>query len=471
MIDTLIEEMNAGYPLHDQAGALVNELKPLLDGIRATLEQLEQAQRRTGGSQTLRVPSLAADQVETLLGQGTIEKIAERLHLAPAAAAAAAAYALPRLAQLFAPGELPAPAPSIAPENPAPITAEPVASPHPAAPAPARRLGWLLPVLLVLALAGLVWRCTSGTAPRAPAPAPAAPAAQIAPVPAPVTVAQAPAVPAPTPTPPPPAPAAPAANRPARLSVNVSNGIATFGGKVGTEEARAAVTAALATAYGTGRTQGNITLDPTVAAPAWLPSLGTILAPLRANGSRALFDGNTVQVGGAIPTTDRDRIIGTVRGVLGATGTAGPLPAGVADFAADANRVAQARLATLRQGFSAQELAAILNLTTINFANRSATVPGADRELLAQAAARLRTLPPGTRVEIAGYTDATGSPAGNERLSQRRAEAVRNVLIQDGTPAAMLTARGYGAASPVSPNSTEEGRLQNRRIEYHALPR
>jgi OmpA-OmpF porin, OOP family len=72
---------------------------------------------------------------------------------------------------------------------------------------------------------------------------------------------------------------------------------------------------------------------------------------------------------------------------------------------------------------------------------------------------------PERRVTIEGYTDSTGSEAYNLVLSQRRAEAVRNFLIQNGVEISRLTATGYGEASPIAPNTTEAGRLQNRRVE------
>ena len=53
----------------------------------------------------------------------------------------------------------------------------------------------------------------------------------------------------------------------------------------------------------------------------------------------------------------------------------------------------------------------------------------------------------------------------NLKLSQRRASAVRDYLISQGVAAERLTAKGYGEASPVADNNTEEGRFKNRRVE------
>jgi OOP family OmpA-OmpF porin len=70
-------------------------------------------------------------------------------------------------------------------------------------------------------------------------------------------------------------------------------------------------------------------------------------------------------------------------------------------------------------------------------------------------------------VEVAGHTDNTGSAAVNKRISQARADAVRQYLIGKGVPADRLTARGYGESQPVAPNKTAEGRAQNRRVDLN----
>jgi outer membrane protein OmpA-like peptidoglycan-associated protein len=88
---------------------------------------------------------------------------------------------------------------------------------------------------------------------------------------------------------------------------------------------------------------------------------------------------------------------------------------------------------------------------------------------LHNAADDLKQLPAGHVLEIAGYTGNTGNPAENIALSQRRAEAVRDALIKDGANPDMLVAKGYGSADSIASNDTPEGRLRNRRIEYHIL--
>jgi outer membrane protein OmpA-like peptidoglycan-associated protein len=72
---------------------------------------------------------------------------------------------------------------------------------------------------------------------------------------------------------------------------------------------------------------------------------------------------------------------------------------------------------------------------------------------------------PGLNLQVEGYTDTVGSDEFNQKLSEQRAEAVRDFLIQQGVDQQTITAKGFGKANPVADNSTAEGRQQNRRVE------
>ncbi|WP_460979701.1 OmpA family protein [Spirosoma knui] len=76
---------------------------------------------------------------------------------------------------------------------------------------------------------------------------------------------------------------------------------------------------------------------------------------------------------------------------------------------------------------------------------------------------------PGVSVEIAGHTDDKGDAAANLTLSQKRAQAVVAYLTQAGIDAKRIRAVGYGKTRPVAPNTTEENRRLNRRIEWRVL--
>lgn len=77
---------------------------------------------------------------------------------------------------------------------------------------------------------------------------------------------------------------------------------------------------------------------------------------------------------------------------------------------------------------------------------------------------------PGVRVSVEGYTDNKGPAMANRKLSQQRAESVRNYLISKGVAAENVTARGFGPAKPVADNGSEAGRAQNRRVELRQVP-
>ena len=73
------------------------------------------------------------------------------------------------------------------------------------------------------------------------------------------------------------------------------------------------------------------------------------------------------------------------------------------------------------------------------------------------------------RAEIAGYTDDVGNDGENIRLSQRRADAIRDYLIKKGVPPHRVLAKGYGEKFPLASNGSEEGRARNRRTEVKVI--
>jgi len=73
---------------------------------------------------------------------------------------------------------------------------------------------------------------------------------------------------------------------------------------------------------------------------------------------------------------------------------------------------------------------------------------------------------PTVNVEVAGHTDAVGEASTNQALSEKRAQAVVDYLVKAGLPASRFNAVGYGSTQPVATNDTEQGKAQNRRIEF-----
>lgn len=131
---------------------------------------------------------------------------------------------------------------------------------------------------------------------------------------------------------------------------------------------------------------------------------------------------------------------------------------------------AKAALLALAPGkYAAADLVKALNLMTLHFDAGTANIGADGSDVLTAAAAAIKAAPAGTRVEIGGHTDNTGDPAGNLRLSDARANAVRAKLIELGAEADALTAKGYGDSRPIADNASEEGRAKNRRMEFSVL--
>ena len=114
-----------------------------------------------------------------------------------------------------------------------------------------------------------------------------------------------------------------------------------------------------------------------------------------------------------------------------------------------------------------EEKAAII-LDGVNFASGSSELTDSAKEVLGKVVRTLEDYPKMT-LEINGYTDNTGSLAFNMKISKRRAESVKNYLINQGIQAERLTSNGYGPENPIDSNSTKEGRAKNRRIEFFRI--
>jgi len=116
----------------------------------------------------------------------------------------------------------------------------------------------------------------------------------------------------------------------------------------------------------------------------------------------------------------------------------------------------------------AAPMPATLVLTGVSFDNDQATLRPDAVAILDRAAATLQQW--GTiKVEVAGHTDSWSDDDHNLRLSQRRAEAVRDYLVAKGIAADRLVAKGYGESRPIADNASEAGRALNRRVELVPL--
>lgn len=106
----------------------------------------------------------------------------------------------------------------------------------------------------------------------------------------------------------------------------------------------------------------------------------------------------------------------------------------------------------------------IVNMSNVLFDTGKYTLKAGAREKLAKVAGILLAYP-GLAIEVGGYTDDVGSDAMNQKLSENRADSVRDYLVQEGVGAASVTAKGFGNSEPVVSNHDASGRQQNRRVE------
>jgi outer membrane protein OmpA-like peptidoglycan-associated protein len=106
----------------------------------------------------------------------------------------------------------------------------------------------------------------------------------------------------------------------------------------------------------------------------------------------------------------------------------------------------------------------ILSLSDVLFDTGHWTLKPGAREQLAKIAGIVQAHP-GLRLQVGGHTDSVGSEEFNERLSERRADAVRDFLVHQGVAASSITAQGFGESRPIATNDTAAGRQLNRRVE------
>lgn len=100
----------------------------------------------------------------------------------------------------------------------------------------------------------------------------------------------------------------------------------------------------------------------------------------------------------------------------------------------------------------------------LNFATNSNKVDAAGTAKVAAFASFLKDSS-AYKASIVGHTDSTASDVYNQKLSEKRAEMVKEMLIKDGVDASRLSASGKGESQPVASNKTKQGRAENRRIE------
>jgi outer membrane protein OmpA-like peptidoglycan-associated protein len=106
----------------------------------------------------------------------------------------------------------------------------------------------------------------------------------------------------------------------------------------------------------------------------------------------------------------------------------------------------------------------IINMSDVLFDFNKYTLKPEAREKLAKVSGILVAYP-GLKVQVEGYTDNIGSDDYNQKLSEQRADGVRDYLVAQSVTDSNVTAQGFGKADPVADNTSDKGRAQNRRVE------
>jgi len=106
----------------------------------------------------------------------------------------------------------------------------------------------------------------------------------------------------------------------------------------------------------------------------------------------------------------------------------------------------------------------IVSMSDVLFDSGHYTLKPGAREKLAKVAGILIAYP-GLNIEVGGYTDNVGGDEMNQKLSENRAGAVRDYLVDSGVATQSVSAKGFGNSSPVASNENSSGRQENRRVE------
>ena len=267
------------------------------------------------------------------------------------------------------------------------------------------------------------------------------------------------------------APVAAAANlKPATLSIatdDKGNALYSCRSQAGSEGVFASIRTALAGIFGTAE---KCDFEATKGFAEDLPVLDhlpTLAALLKGVPHASIsIDGKTVRFNG----TDEavvSKLVNDAKGILPSDFVVEAEPK-LNTTEAVANSIDTAKEAMKNldaQDASASEVVQALNMQIINFATSSNAIPDANKEVLNLAAEKLASLPD-AHLKITGHTDSQGNHAFNQKLSERRAAAVRDYLVSKGIASERIEIFGASSDEPVASNATEQGRFQNRRIEF-----
>ena len=125
----------------------------------------------------------------------------------------------------------------------------------------------------------------------------------------------------------------------------------------------------------------------------------------------------------------------------------------------------QAAMDNLGQDPDPRDVARALSLQVVNFEVDKAVIPEVNKPLLNNTVKIMQQVP-NMKLMIIGHTDKTADAAYNMKLSQERAQAMKDYLVAQGADPSKLMIKGMGETDPIADNATDQGRFRNRRIEF-----
>ena len=125
----------------------------------------------------------------------------------------------------------------------------------------------------------------------------------------------------------------------------------------------------------------------------------------------------------------------------------------------------QAAMDNLGQDPDPRDVARALSLQVVNFEVDKAVIPEVNKPLLNNTVKIMQQVP-NMKLMIIGHTDKTADAAYNMKLSQERAQAMKDYLVAQGADPSKLMTKGMGETDPIADNATDQGRFRNRRIEF-----
>ena len=219
-------------------------------------------------------------------------------------------------------------------------------------------------------------------------------------------------------------------------------------GTVPDEVTKAALVAKLQDVYGPGEVIDQLSVGDVTTHARWSADISKLVSKrLKAISKGQLrIEGTTVSLRGEVASDAlRRAIAGEFAGAL------------------NTNYVIRngLRVTTTRQSKLDQALAN----RVVEFEAGSALLTDSGKLILDDIVGMLKTMDI-SKIEVIGHTDNVGDPAKNLALSLARADSVKTYLIAQGMASEMIGTSGMGADQPIMPNTTEEGRRRNRRIEF-----